>query len=426
MVRRWRPTPSAPTLSLAELLSERELKAKSELKAVAGASKAENSSRKRKPKKKKKKPQMPKSEITEERVVVISNMVLSDELEDPDERVEVENEVRCVLERHGELRWLDVDSKTGKITAHFSNLQAAKTAVTALNVSKYGSRVISARIEAVRQQNNGDTNLDKDGTRTQGQNMNVDNSPALPSKNKRRTKLKRQVIRDRSNQAVIQHKHKVQPVRPYKTFAIHNLLDPAELDDEDEFEDIYAETTESIARFGKVVKLDIIRDKDNEIGGISVGNIVVVFERSEHAAAAFKFYDGKVFGGRIVSSTWVDVSATNFVVVEGMLDPKELEDPDEYDDIVNETRGFFSAYDQVSNVEIDLETTECVVECVSSTAATKFAADINSKRYGGRQLMAYIKQNKHFEVELPNEPYGEDCIIVVDPPSPVRVSVTVQ
>lgn len=310
--------------------------------------------------------------------VAVGNVVAADEIEDPDERAKVEEELRAQLSRYGRLGSLGVDDATGAVTAAFPDQETAQVSVLGLHGIVHGSRVLSARVDA---------SVGRDQSRAAGENAT--GSGVARRRSKRRSKLKSGVVQDRArrNQQQLSH-HGGETLGVSKarssTLVIRNLLDPEELEDDDEYADVYQEVRDSLSKFGAFEKLKIARERG--VDGLEIGSILVQYGQMDAATQAFEFYDSKVFGGRCVACEWVGEPVT--VRVVGAIDPEELEDPDEFEDVRAEVSEYFAGYKHVAMVEAIRESGDCIVECESHVAASDFISRVRASKYGGRLLDA--------------------------------------
>lgn len=412
--RRWRPTPRESTLSLSELI---DASARTTTTGGPSSDRRQQKQKQRAPKEAKKKKE-PKNQrhsgknaptATGDGVgrgasqcefkVVVENMVALEDLEDPDERADVEKKLHAVLSRHGKLQSIEIDDATGAIVAAYADLEGARVTVSVLHGSEYESRSVSARLQSA-----GSSALAVGGGEESRAAATQVQAPAAEhdvprKKSKRRSKLKSDVIRDRARRK--QHQQNQQDGEKFVAFSlrsstlvIRNLLDPEELEDDDEYADVYREAHGDLSEHGQLERLTIARRGPGKAANADVGSIVVNYEQAHTATKAFEFYNDKVFGGRRVTCEWVGRSVA--VKVDGMLDPEELEDPDEYEDIKTEVSEYFAGYDQVSSVEIVRESGDCIVKCEHEAAASEFIRSVNGKKYGGHPLKVYLVQGQQF------------------------------
>jgi hypothetical protein len=395
--RRRRPTPREPMLSLAELLdaSGRATPGRATTEPPRAGKDEDRSTSRRKQSKRSARGRGGTSrpspagdedgcgDSQEVAKVIVTNMVAIDEIADPDERLEVEEGLRLQLSRHGRLVSLGIDDATGVVTAAFHDLETAETALLTLNGSVYGSRALSAWLDA--------SSGSVGGDQSRAVKENAADSGGTRKRTKRRSKLKSEAIRDRARYNQQQYMHSEGETlgvskRRSSTLVIRNLLDSEELEDDDEYEDIYQEVHDSLSKYGAFEKLTITRERGDRADDMEIGSIVVKYGQTDAATQAFDFYDGRVFGGRRVVCKWIGAPVA--VKVVGVIDPEELEDPDEFDDVRSEVSEYFAGYKQVAMVEIIRESGDCIVECESEVAASDFISLVRASKYGGRLLEA--------------------------------------
>ncbi|RHY25292.1 hypothetical protein DYB32_008403 [Aphanomyces invadans] len=86
-----------------------------------------------------------------------------------------------------------------------------------------------------------------------------------------------------------------------------NMVQPAELEDDDEFADLKEDIEEECNKFGKVVALEVPRPKTGETI-LGVGKVFVRFESVEGAEKATKALTGRKFGGNIVQVEYMSLA----------------------------------------------------------------------------------------------------------------------
>ncbi|EEY53290.1 uncharacterized protein PITG_06931 [Phytophthora infestans T30-4] len=171
-------------------------------------------------------------------------------------------------------------------------------------------------------------------------------APAKIKRRKRKTKLKNAILQDGKT---------LQRCK----FLVRGLVTAEDLEDEDEAEEVEAEVRADFERFG--LKEIVIVKKAKT--GFLVGDVTATFQDAATAALAFDAFNNKVFGGKMVTCVWKMRSDEDnvAVVINGMLTPEELEDPDEVADVEEEMMQIFTKYGEVTELwlnEIDGEVTE--------------------------------------------------------------------
>uniref|UniRef100_M4BGD8 RRM domain-containing protein n=1 Tax=Hyaloperonospora arabidopsidis (strain Emoy2) TaxID=559515 RepID=M4BGD8_HYAAE len=121
-------------------------------------------------------------------------------------------------------------------------------------------------------------------------------------------------------------------------FRVRGLVTAEELEDEDEIEELQNELHEDFSQFGRLQRVDFVRETADERVSI-IGDVVVTFLDEEQALAAFRSYNGNVFGGKVVTCSWEkqkssDMEKFDSGLVSGNLMLRELSKVDEVDDEV--------------------------------------------------------------------------------------------
>ncbi|ETV94503.1 hypothetical protein, variant 3 [Aphanomyces invadans] len=96
-------------------------------------------------------------------------------------------------------------------------------------------------------------------------------------------------------------------VTPTQVIVLGNMVQPAELEDDDEFADLKEDIEEECNKFGKVVALEVPRPKTGETI-LGVGKVFVRFESVEGAEKATKALTGRKFGGNIVQVEYMSLA----------------------------------------------------------------------------------------------------------------------
>ncbi|KAG0174019.1 hypothetical protein DFQ30_006347 [Apophysomyces sp. BC1015] len=90
-----------------------------------------------------------------------------------------------------------------------------------------------------------------------------------------------------------------------RVLALMNMVTPEELENDEEYQDIWDDIEEECGKFGTVMDLKIPRPVSGQIIS-GLGKIFVRFENQEQAMAALKALAGRKFADRTVLSTFVD------------------------------------------------------------------------------------------------------------------------
>ncbi|KAG6578165.1 V-type proton ATPase subunit H [Phytophthora cinnamomi] len=202
--------------------------------------------------------------------------------------------------------------------------------------------------------------------------------PAKPKRRKRKSKLKSTI-----------EQHRTVSLTKGK-FRVRGLVTIEELEDEDEADEVQEEVRGDFERFGEVREVVIVQDEGGE-SGLLAGDVVVEFRDAGDALKAFAAFDGKVFGGKAVTCAWSDEKvASTVMLVQGMLTPEELEDPDEVEDVKEELMQTFTSHGTVNGIELDETTGVVTVTFSDSQDAEKAVMAMNNSRYGGRVVAASL------------------------------------
>ncbi|KAI8879026.1 hypothetical protein K501DRAFT_227442 [Backusella circina FSU 941] len=90
-----------------------------------------------------------------------------------------------------------------------------------------------------------------------------------------------------------------------RVLQLMNMVTPEELEDDEEFQDIWEDIAEECAKFGTIVDMKIPRpNKEQEVGGL--GLIFVRFETKDQTLIALRALAGRRFSDRTVVATFVD------------------------------------------------------------------------------------------------------------------------
>lgn len=365
-------------------------------------------------------------------VVVVENFVDPDELEDSDEYDDVVADLEKDFRSYGSLLSLETSRETGVVTLSYVDLESARAAVREKHWKLFGGRQVVARLVLAEEEQQVHVPVaeppspltpathdavvapkDRD-THAESGNLQMEKK----QKKKRRSRVKRAVLREREKSrslARITVSDSVGAANrvdiPLCKFLVTNLIKSDEIEDEDELAELQSDTRTEFAAFGTLKHLEIVAesvssvDDDFEASGTLIlvaGDVVVEFDGSDYAAAAFRAYDGKIFGGRKVECRWffptppfssainASASASHIVRVTNMLCPEELQDADEFEDLHDEVTGLFERHGAIRSLEISRESGVITVEYTSLEATQRAVAKVNQSVYGGRCVEAGV------------------------------------
>ncbi|KAF4141649.1 Ribosomal protein L7Ae/L30e/S12e/Gadd45 family [Phytophthora infestans] len=204
-------------------------------------------------------------------------------------------------------------------------------------------------------------------------------APAKIKRRKRKTKLKNAILQDGKT---------LQRCK----FLVRGLVTAEDLEDEDEAEEVEAEVRADFERFG--LKEIVIVKKAKT--GFLVGDVTATFQDAATAALAFDAFNNKVFGGKTVTCVWKMRSDEDnvVVVINGMLTPEELEDPDEVADVEEEMMQILTKYGEVTELWLNEIDGEVTVSFSDKCDAEKVVQVMNGSRYGGRDVAAHLEESK--------------------------------
>jgi selenocysteine insertion sequence-binding protein 2 len=175
-------------------------------------------------------------------------------------------------------------------------------------------------------------------------------------------------------------------------FLIHHLVNAEEVEEDDEYDEILEETRIQLKAFGPLKELQIHRD-DQEMLSVAQGDVLVTFELREHALIAFEALHTKTFGGNQVLCEWIQQSEPVKICLRGMIDPTELNDPDEYTDVYEEILQYFKQYkDAIDDIKLDKLTGDITLICQQQQKekASKIVQEMNGKIYGGSKVTSEL------------------------------------
>ncbi|RLN90909.1 hypothetical protein BBJ28_00000343 [Nothophytophthora sp. Chile5] len=331
-----------------------------------------------------------------DRTVVVANMVDTEKLQDPEEFQDVETDLRATFERFGVLESLHLCQTTAEVTLVFVSAVEAKAAVQTTNGKHFGGRPVTARLQSELVEDKSSVNAARMGSvdpppLVRDEKKQVEREIVKKRTRKRRSKAKNAIVKSREALHLEGANAKAEIATESRTFCVRNLVEAGELQDDDEYEEIRGELTADFSRFGDLVEVVVARYQDSEKGGrqgVLVGDVVVTYQEEACAVAAFLAFNGKTFGGRMVTCFWGhnEVTRDATVVIEGMLTPKELEDPDEFVDVQEETLQLCSKHGQVTDLKLCENTGSVTVTFNDSRDANELVRTLNGSQYGGRLL----------------------------------------
>ncbi|TMW66324.1 hypothetical protein Poli38472_004089 [Pythium oligandrum] len=309
--------------------------------------------------------------------VIVRNLVTPDELDDSDEYGDVVEDLRSEFERFGPFMAFDLDRSTGELVMAFESEEQADEVVKAKHGHVYGGKaLIAEHAVAIPSLHGVDDSPTKTVTPTVSHNEPVESK----QKKKRKSKIKSAVLARRQQHNV--------PLAPDTRLVVRDLVDPGEVEEEDEYEELVEELTSDFARFGRLESFIVIREPDDQAlcSGLPVGSVVVHYEAFQAAQAAFAAYNGKTFGNRVVTSSWLPIP-NNTLHVHGMVEPDEVVDEDEFEDVRDEVRAFFTKLEGVQDVELSQRTGDVVIHFIDPEYAMLAQEKLETIRYGGKDLI---------------------------------------
>ncbi|RLN96005.1 hypothetical protein BBJ28_00014086 [Nothophytophthora sp. Chile5] len=320
---------------------------------------------------------------------------------DKEKLQDVETDLRAFFERFGVVESLHLCQTTAEVTLVFMTAVEAKAAVLATNGTRFCGRPVTARLQSELVEDKAPVNAAKMGS-VDPPPLVRDEKKQIERTRKRRSKAKNAVVKSRETLHHEGANTQAEIAAESRTFCVRNLVEAEELQD-DEYEEIQGELTADFSRFGDLVEVVVVRHQDSEKGGrqgVLVGDVVATYQEEASAVAAFLAFNGKTFGGRTVTCFWGPdkVTRDTTVVIEGMLTPEELEDPDEFVDVQEETLQVCSRYGQVNDLKLCKSTGSVTVTFNESRDANELVRTLNGSQYGGR-LLAVRLANVAVEID---------------------------
>ncbi|ETV98309.1 hypothetical protein, variant [Aphanomyces invadans] len=218
-------------------------------------------------------------------------------------------------------------------------------------------------------------------------------------KKKKLSTLKKRVLKDQAAKWAAFHSHTTTSdqtlpadaataISPsfVRTIQVIHLVDPDEVQDDDEYADTLVDVTSQFAKFGAITSLALDR---------ATGTIEIEYDDAASATNAAMSLDNAVFGGQHVSCLVVAAvdevgsAQPRNVVIRGFCNADEMEDPDEFDEILDEVRTTFGTTPHPpSRVEIDRSTGHITLEYATPKQAKEVASAYHNKTYGGTSITA--------------------------------------
>ncbi|RHY28742.1 hypothetical protein DYB32_008535, partial [Aphanomyces invadans] len=208
-------------------------------------------------------------------------------------------------------------------------------------------------------------------------------------KKKKLSTLKKRVLKDQAAKWAAFHSHTTTSdqtlpadaataISPsfVRTIQVIHLVDPDEVQDDDEYADTLVDVTSQFAKFGAITSLALDR---------ATGTIEIEYDDAASATNAAMSLDNAVFGGQHVSCLVVAAvdevgsAQQRNVVIRGFCNADEMEDPDEFDEILDEVRTTFGTTPHPpSRVEIDRSTGHITLEYATPKQAKEVASRLMS------------------------------------------------
>ncbi|CAK4879748.1 unnamed protein product [Aphanomyces euteiches] len=217
----------------------------------------------------------------------------------------------------------------------------------------------------------------------------------VTKKKKRPSTLKKRVIRDREEKWIAYHASKlgenpVVQLNPQNISSVQvlHLVDPDEVEDEDEYGDTLDDTKRQFQTHGDVQTIEIDR---------SSGTVTVEYANPESASAAVSAFNNIKFGGQVVSCYFYNpdnMASLVIVSVQGFCEPEELADDDELEEVLSDIRQTFSSPHIVQDLTVDRSTGEISLMYSSPKEAKEVATIFHGKTFGGKPIIASWNQNE--------------------------------
>ncbi|EQC35157.1 hypothetical protein SDRG_07389 [Saprolegnia diclina VS20] len=228
------------------------------------------------------------------------------------------------------------------------------------------------------------------GSATHQDPTTTDAARPVGTKKKKKSTLKKKILRDRAAKWEAYHRAKAGESSALPTgdgnpeaarsVTIDHLVSVDEIEDDDEYEDTLADVRVQLERHGAVAAIDIDR---------STGTVTVTYNDSASADAAVAALHTATFGGRqllCLYATPATTDAMSWVTVAKYLEPADLADDDEFDEVRDEAHAEFSKLHPVQAIEIDRNTGVCRLQYASPSAAMAVTQQYDTKPYGGTPI----------------------------------------
>jgi RNA recognition motif-containing protein len=327
----------------------------------------------------------PAARLVQARRVCVRNLLSPQELEDEDEYADIVADLHADFERFGVIAALAVDRVTGDVVVEYEHETHAAACVEAKHGHRYGGRELVVTLECHDQQEH-DAREEKPRQQMKLPVAVDDGTGFRPkTKRKRRSKIKNAVIRAQAGQS--------KDLAP-RGVLVRSMVEADEVACDDEYEDVVSDVTDVLSRHGEIIRLTIVRERDADAYR-QPGDVVVEFVDETTARAAFESLHDSKYGGRTLTCTWVETPQRQeaTVYVDGVLDPNELQDDDEYDDVCEEVEGFLrGAVDGWDEVWIARESGQVALRFIGPAAAAAAVETLTLKSYGGKRLVVRLHQ----------------------------------
>jgi ribosomal protein L7Ae-like RNA K-turn-binding protein len=296
--------------------------------------------------------------------VFVSGLVSAEELEDDDEYAEIHSDVHDLASQYGPVSTLDIPrcgtAGCGTVTVTYSDAATAQRAVTGLQGRVIAGSVITASLTAAELHSSSDSS---DPQQQQQQHSGGDS---------------------------------VQ-------ICISNLVQPDELCDDEEYEEIIENIAAMTAQYGAVRTVHIPRAEEDA----SLGLAYVTFHSAASAAPAVTGLNGKVVAGQTIasissssssSSSTAAATSSNLstcVEVLNMVTADDAaamaQDDDEYSEACSDIMSIASVHGTVVSLSVPRNSSSAVSIVYATEAEAAAAADaISTLVLSGVQLQATV------------------------------------
>lgn len=386
----------------------------------------------------------------QQHAVIIHNLVEEEDIEDDEEHAEIVQDVRDMLSIFDNVLSVDIPRKqqlgVGTVTVAFSTLVAADIARSWFHGRIIGGKSLEANVVPRR--------LKIDDMGSQSPTPEGESEPGMKSQE---VELEVMTASDISKENLVFLRSTSSPLQPETRsngdgresswrVVVRNLVEDEDLEDDDNYEEICADIYKMVNTYGHVKTLEIPREAGGDKGSTQPGEVVAVFgslTEAETCAAGMKGrrvggkdLDAEVLGpsepsclagaqpdGGCVETQYSTLGANGApvsehtdvippccttypsvecgwwrVVISDLVDEEDLEDDDDYEEVVKDVTAMCGAYGNVCALDIPRGPRHdgkmavgAAVACFASRGeANACACGFQGRRIGGNTVRAEL------------------------------------